>query len=69
VRLDVLTTSSELLAWGSALAGKGVDDAGYGGTDLWGDTARCQVEAEQDAHETVPELQSGELVEQQYRDG
>ena len=54
---------------GSALAGQGVDDAGDGGADFRGDAARCQVEAEQDAHETVPELQAGELVERPHGDG
>ena len=38
----------------SAVAGQGVDDAGYGGADYRGDAARCQVEAEQHAHEAVP---------------
>src|SRR5580693_2133996 len=68
MRLDVLTTSSRSRAC-SALAGKGVDDAGYGGADFRGDAARCQVETQQDAHETVPELQAGELVQRPYGDG
>lgn len=35
------------------MAGKGADDGGYGRADLWGEAARGEVEAEQDAHEAV----------------